>query len=71
METDKTEHAVWGQLGDWAATITGGDVLRVAAHAYEVRDDEYVFSILMRGSPGYFVDLIRIPVAVVAEVQGG
>ena len=71
METDITEHAVWGPLGDWAVTFTSGDVLRVTAHAYELRDDEYVFSILMRGSPGYYIDLIRIPVGLVAEVEGG
>jgi hypothetical protein len=71
MATDSTEHAVWGPLGDWEVTLTSGDVVRVTAHAYEVRDDEYVFSILMRGSPAYFVDLIRIPVALVTEVEGG
>jgi hypothetical protein len=71
METDITEQAVWGPLGEWAVSFTSGDVVHVMAHAYEVRDDQYVFSILMRGSPGYCVDLIRIPVALVAEVEGG
>ena len=69
METDTTEHTIWGPLGDWAVTLTSGDVMRVTAHAYHVSDDEYVFSILMNGSPAYYVDLIRIPTALVTEVE--
>lgn len=58
-------------LDPWQVTLTTGDVLSVRAHGVKELEDFYVFVALMKGSPAYEYELLRIPVSAVADVSGG
>jgi hypothetical protein len=58
-------------LDYWEVTLTGGDVVRLRAHAVKESAEGYVFSALMEGSPHYEYELARFPREVVQDWQGG
>jgi len=64
------EHVVWGALTEFQIELAGGQLVTIWAHSYHVEDRNYVFSILMRGSPGYEVDVASIPAAAVSQDAG-
>jgi hypothetical protein len=59
------------ELGDWDMTLRSGDVVALHAHSYSQEGEDYVFNLLMEGTPCYQVEIARFPVAVVADVIGG
>jgi hypothetical protein len=59
------------ELEDWTITVLGDRKIRLRAHAYSEEEGEYVFSLLMKGGPAYFVDILRVPSAIVTDVTGG
>ena len=48
--------------------MTTGQILSLTAHAFSKEEDAYVFSILMRGTPDYYVDTVRVPADIVETV---
>jgi hypothetical protein len=58
-------------LGEWRISLRTGGELRLAAHAYSEEDEMYTFSILMDGSPAFYVDVLRVPAALVSKIEGG
>lgn len=58
-------------LGEWKISLRTGGEIWLAAHAYSEEDEVYTFSILMDGSPAFYVDLLRVPTALVSEIEGG
>lgn len=59
------------ELGEWTITLQDGSKIQLRVHAYSEEGDDYVFSVLMRGRPAFYIDILRIPRASVAEVTGG
>ncbi len=59
------------ELGSWKVTLKNGDMLEVDAHAYSQENDLYCFSILMEGTPPFYVDVLKIPVSLVEKIRGG
>jgi hypothetical protein len=68
-EADRQELST--NLDPWEVTLTTGDALIVRAHGVRELEDFYVFVALMKGSPAYEYELLRIPVTAVADVSGG
>jgi hypothetical protein len=60
-----------GELGSWDISLVHGGALRLAAHAYSRQEHDYVFVALAEGRPNYEVELARIPVDLVARINGG
>jgi hypothetical protein len=60
-----------GELGSWDIFLAGGGKLHLAAHAYSLDQDEYVFVVLAEGNPRYEVELARVPKSIVIRIQGG
>jgi hypothetical protein len=59
------------ELANWAVTLGGGDVVVLHAHAYSREGDEYVFTVLMEGTPHYEVAIAKFPVGIVSNIIGG
>ncbi|HEX5945962.1 MAG TPA: hypothetical protein VFY82_06770 [Acidimicrobiales bacterium] len=57
--------------GRWQVTLVGGDTIQLLAHGYSIEADEYVFSLLVDGTPPFEVDAARLPRSLVREVEGG
>jgi hypothetical protein len=70
MSDEPTEHVIWGPLTEFLIELVGGRTVTIWATAYHVENRDYVFSILMRGSPGYDIDVARIPADAVARDSG-
>lgn len=60
-----------GEPGLWELFLANGNTLIVAAHAYSKQDGIYVFNMLMEGIPRFELDVLRIPVSMVSQIQGG
>jgi hypothetical protein len=70
--SDSTEPAtLTSPLGEWELTLVGGGRIRLSAHAYHEDQGDYVFAMLMVGTPHYEIDVARIPAAIVEEIEGG
>lgn len=48
-----------------------GETITLRAHAYKETDDAYVFVALMEGDPAYEYQLLKLPAALVEDVDGG
>jgi hypothetical protein len=70
MSDEPSEHVVWGSLTEFPIELAGGQIVTIWATSYHVQERDYVFSVLMRGSPGYDVDIARIPADAVARHVG-
>lgn len=57
--------------GRWQVRLAGGETIQLLAHGYSIEGDEYVFSLLMDGTPPFDVDAARLPRSLVREVEGG
>ena len=58
-------------LDDWRVTLVDGNTIRLRAASYSQEGEEYVFHALMRGTPHFDIPLAYIPVAIVADIEGG
>jgi hypothetical protein len=58
-------------LDHWEVVLSDGSMLRVRAHSYGEDGHEFVFYALMKGTPNYEYELIRIPKASVRDIEGG
>jgi hypothetical protein len=58
-------------LDHWEITLNSGEILRVRAHAYGEEEGWYIFVALMRGTPNYEYELLRVPTSAVTNVEGG
>ena len=59
------------ELGDWDITLRTGEVVALHAHNYSQVGDQYVFNLLMEGTPCYQVEIARFPIEIVSEIRGG
>jgi hypothetical protein len=57
--------------GRWQVTLIGGQTIQLLAHGNSIEGDEYVFSLLMDGTPPFEVDAARLPRSLVRAVDGG
>ncbi len=57
--------------GRWQVTLVGGQTIQLLAHGYSIEGDEYVFSLLMDGTPPLEVHAARLPRSLVRAVDGG
>jgi hypothetical protein len=53
----------------WYVTLTTGDTLEVLTHGYSIEGDRHVFSLLFKGRPGFFVTVLSLPSALVADTH--
>jgi hypothetical protein len=58
-------------LDFWEVTLKTGEALLIRAHAFGEEDGDFVFVALMKGTPNYEYELLRIPSTLVAEIEGG
>lgn len=56
-------------LSEWEVTLSSGEVVIVAAHAYGQDEGRYTFSALMVGTPHIEVPVVSFPRTVVARVR--
>jgi hypothetical protein len=63
--------ALTDPLDPWELTLRSGEVLTIQAHGVKEEDGTYVFVALMHGDPHFELELARIPMALVAELEGG
>lgn len=56
--------------GRWTVELVSGGTAYVHADGYSEEDGEFVFSVLVEGSPNFEFHVARLPVAIVAEVFG-
>lgn len=59
------------ELSDWWITLKDSTVLHLRADGYSRRDGNLVFSVLVKGTPNYEVELASVPEGAVAKVRGG
>jgi hypothetical protein len=64
-------HQLVFDLSVWKVTLTSGHSLTFRADGWREGDETHVFVALMRGTPNYEYELLRIPASVVATVEGG
>lgn len=57
--------------GQWQVTLSSGELIQLLAHGFSIEEDQYVFSLLIEGTPAFEVDVMRIPVSIVRSVEGG
>ncbi|MDR7160141.1 hypothetical protein [Arthrobacter sp. BE255] len=51
----------------WDIDLRDGSQITVITHGYSVEGDVVVFSLLFRGKPNFFVDSLRIPLALLPD----
>ena len=69
--TDQPSLVLTSDLDYWEVTLNTGEVLTVRAHAFGESKGDYVFVALMRGTPNFEHEILRIPAATVSEIEGG
>jgi len=51
----------------WTIDLRNGSPITVMAHGYSIESDDVVFSVLLRGTPNFEVESLRIPLALLPE----
>jgi hypothetical protein len=69
--TDQPRLVLTSDLDYWEVTLNTREILTVRAHAFGESEGDYVFVALMMGAPNFEYELLRIPVSVVSEIEGG
>jgi len=58
-------------LDHWEITLQTGEVVNVRAHAFGAKGQDLVFVAVMEGDPPYEYEILRLPSAIVKDVEGG
>jgi hypothetical protein len=64
-------HRFTGEPGHWEVILHEGATVRVRADAFWEDGDDYVFVVLMEGTPRYDFEVARIPKVAASEPNGG
>ena len=57
--------------GRWVVTLAGGHDAQITASGYSENDGDYVFSMLIEGTPPLDVEVVRLPSDLVENISGG
>jgi len=71
LAVDDVAPELTSDLDHWEVRLTSGEVVSVRAHGMKEQDGAHVFVALMKGSPAVEYELVRIPSALVDDVEGG
>lgn len=70
--TDSTPTRILtSDLDYWEVQLSDDGVIEVRAHGFAERDGFFVFVALMRGTPHYEYELVRIAATEVKNIDGG
>lgn len=56
------------ELSKWEVRLKSGEVIVLFSNSFSREGEEYVFDILMEGSPNFLVDVARVPVDLVDNI---
>jgi hypothetical protein len=68
---DRVIPELTSDLDHWEVVLADGSMLRLLAHSYGEDRDAFVFYALMKGTPAYEYELLRIPKDAVRDIEGG